>query len=423
MKYKKIESSNYNLHLIETDKFKTITVKVNFKRELLKEEITKRNLLVNILLEGSKNYPSRRLLEIKTEELYDIGYRIMNYASGKCSVMSFEMTFINPTYTEDIMYDESFKFINELIFQPYIEDNKFISKNYTLACNISNDYFDTLKEDTNSYSQMRMLEEMNEKYVSYRSCGYKEDIKNINEKDLYEYYKDVINNDIVDIFIIGNIDEENAKKLVDKYLPFKTNSRKKLDHFYKRDSINDEVKSVNDKINKEQSTLVLGLRYDNLDFFDSRYTLMVYNYILGGSTESNLFKTVREENSLCYYITSQSQPILNIGLIRSGINVDDYDRVISLIYQELENMKKGKFDDSKIENAKVTYINGLQELEDNQDSIISLYEGIEYLDSDSIENRIKNIKKVTHDDIVRVANMVHLNVIYLLEGILENEER
>lgn len=423
MKYNKIENSNYNLHLIETDKFKTVTVKVNFKREYLKEEITKRNLLVNILLEGSKNYPSRRLLEIKTEDLYDLGYRIMNYASGKCSIMSFEMTFINPSYTEDIMFDESFKFINELIFNPYIDDNKFTKKNYKLACNISNDYFDTLKEDTNSYSQMRMLEEMNEKYISYRSCGYREDLKNINEQNLYEYYKDMIANDIVDIFIIGNISKEKAIDLVSKYLPFKTNKKINLEHFYKRDEVTDEIKSVSEKINKEQSTLVLGLRYDNLTEYDARYTMMVYNYILGGSTESNLFKTVREENSLCYYITSQSQPILNIGLIRSGINADDYDKVIALIYHELENMKKGNFDDSKIENAKTTYINGLTELEDNQDSVISLYEGMEYLNSDTIDNRIKNIKKVTRDDVIRVANMVHLNVIYLLEGILENEEK
>jgi predicted Zn-dependent peptidase len=423
MKYKRIENSNYNLHLIETDKFKTITVKVNFKREFLKEEITKRNLLVNILLEGSKNYPRRRLLEIKTEELYDIGYRIMNYASGKCSIMSFEMTFINPSYTEDIMYDESFKFINELIFNPYIDNNKFNSKNYKLACNISNDYFDTLKEDTNSYSQMRMLEEMDEEYISYRGCGYKEDLKDINEANLYECYKDIIDNDIVDIFVIGNISKDKAIDLVSKYLPFKTNKRKDLEHFYKRDKVLDTVKCANDKINKEQSTLVLGLRYDNLTNYDARYTLMVYNYILGGSTESNLFKTVREENSLCYYITSQSQPLLNIGLIRSGINADDYDRVVALIYQELENMKKGNFDDAKIENAKVIYINGLTELEDNQDSIISLYEGIEYLNSDTIDNRIKNINKVTRDDVIRVANMVHLNVIYLLEGILENEEK
>jgi len=423
MKYNKIENSNYNLHLIETDKFKTITVKVNFKREFFKEEITKRNLLVNILLEGTKNYSSRRILEIKTEELYDIGYRIMNYASGKCSIMSFEMTFINPTYTEDIMYDESFKFINELIFNPCIDNNKFNSKNYKLACNISNDYFDTLKEDTNLYSQMRMLEEMDEEYISYRSCGYKEDLKDINEEKLYEYYKELIDNDIVDVFVIGNISKDKAIDLVSKYLPFKTNNRKKLEHFYKRDKVTDEIKFVSDKINKEQSTLVLGLRYDNLTDYDARYTMMVYNYILGGSTESNLFKTVREENSLCYYITSQSQPILNIGLIRSGINANDYDKVIALIHQELENMKKGNFDDSKIENAKTIYINGLTELEDNQDSVISLYEGIEYLNSDTINNRIKNINKVTREDVIRVANMIHLNVIYLLEGILENEEK
>ena len=353
------------------------------------------------------------------------------------------MTFINPSYTEDIMFDESFKFINELIFNPYIDDNKFTKKNYKLACNISNDYFDTLKEDTNSYSQMRMLEEMNEKYISYRSCGYREDLKNMRvglktviEKKLFEKnnsIKDkeskyltreqIFKRNDIDKRYLGNISKEKAIDLVSKYLPFKTNKKINLEHFYKRDEVTDEIKSVSEKINKEQSTLVLGLRYDNLTEYDARYTMMVYNYILGGSTESNLFKTVREENSLCYYITSQSQPILNIGLIRSGINADDYDKVIALIYHELENMKKGNFDDSKIENAKTTYINGLTELEDNQDSVISLYEGMEYLNSDTIDNRIKNIKKVTRDDVIRVANMVHLNVIYLLEGILENEEK
>ena len=49
MKYKKINSYSYNLHIIKTDRFKTITVKINFKRELIKEEITYRNMLINML--------------------------------------------------------------------------------------------------------------------------------------------------------------------------------------------------------------------------------------------------------------------------------------------------------------------------------------------------------------------------------------
>ena len=39
MKYRKIENQTYNLHIIKTKKFKTVTVQVNFKSKLNKEEI------------------------------------------------------------------------------------------------------------------------------------------------------------------------------------------------------------------------------------------------------------------------------------------------------------------------------------------------------------------------------------------------
>ena len=49
MKYRKIKTQAYNLHVIKTKKFKTITVEVCFKSKLDKEEITYRNLLINTL--------------------------------------------------------------------------------------------------------------------------------------------------------------------------------------------------------------------------------------------------------------------------------------------------------------------------------------------------------------------------------------
>ena len=33
MKYKKIDVGPYNIHLINTNKFKTVTIKINFKRK------------------------------------------------------------------------------------------------------------------------------------------------------------------------------------------------------------------------------------------------------------------------------------------------------------------------------------------------------------------------------------------------------
>ena len=56
------------------------------------------------------------------------------------------------------------------------------------------------------------------------------------------------------------------------------------------------------------------------------------------------------------------------------------------------------------------------ELEDNPDNIISLYNGMEYLDADDIKTRKKKIKEVTKEDIIAIAKKVHLNTIFLLEG-------
>ena len=49
MKYEKIFMGSYNLHLINTDKFKTTTIEINF-RSKLNDNNTIRNLLKMVLL-------------------------------------------------------------------------------------------------------------------------------------------------------------------------------------------------------------------------------------------------------------------------------------------------------------------------------------------------------------------------------------
>ena len=96
MNYKKIVKPSYNIHIIETKKFKTVTVKVNFKRKLKKDEIVYRNMLINVLCQSTEKYPTKRLMEVKTEDLYDLSYQGSNYASGRYSVMGFDIVFLNP---------------------------------------------------------------------------------------------------------------------------------------------------------------------------------------------------------------------------------------------------------------------------------------------------------------------------------------
>lgn len=150
MNYKKTSTFSYNLHTIKTNKFKTITVKINFKRKLVKEEITARNMIVSLLCDSTKEFPTRRLLSIECENLYELGYMGMNYTSGIYNIMSFEATFLNEEYTEKGMLDKSIKFLSDLVFNPNIDSKGFKEDNFKLAYNL-------LKENILSQKKIQMF--------------------------------------------------------------------------------------------------------------------------------------------------------------------------------------------------------------------------------------------------------------------------
>ncbi|MBQ9072104.1 MAG: insulinase family protein [Bacilli bacterium] len=428
MKYKKTSTYSYNLHVIKTDKFKTITVKINFKRKLQKQEITYRNMIVNMLCESTALYPSKRLMTIATENLYDLYYRGMNYISGKYNVMGFDVTFLNEEYTEEGMLDESIKFLSNLVFKPNIEKKRngtcFNEDNFKLAYNLLKDNIIAQKENPDAYSRTRMLEHMEpDSYLSYRSSGYLEDLESIDSKKLYKYYESILNSDIIDIFVIGNVNERHVRKVIeDNFLKIKTIKKPTESHFIRPKKTRLVPKTIKEKQNINQSKLVLGYKIDKMTDYELRYVLNIYSYILGGGPDSKLFKTVREKNSLCYYISSVGQPLNSILTINAGINKKDFKNALNLIKREVYNMKKGKFTDEDIIKGKITYINSLKELEDSETSIISLYAGIEYLGSDDIPTRFAKINKVSKNDVIKLANKIHLDTIYLLEGDLDEEK-
>ncbi len=423
MKYQKIQKKNYNLHVIETDKYKTVFLKVSFRRELEKDEIAMRNMLINVLFESTEKYHTKRLMEIESEELYELQYRGSNYGSGKYCIMGMDALFLNPKYTESSMLEESFRFLSEVIFHPNIDKTGFKKQGFDNAYHRLEDYLASLKENPDGYARMRLLEEMEpDTVLSYRSCGYPEDLGRITRKKLYEYYLDVIKNDVVDIFVIGEVKTKEVEDLIEKCFPFEERSMEKESHFYNAVNIHENVHFSSEKADLKQSKLMMGCQIIGASDFELRYVLNVYNSILGGSPNSKLFQNVREKNSLCYSISSSSQPLVSILTIRAGINAWEYDRACALILEQLEDIKNGKFEDSVIEDAITAYKSSLKSYEDDPESMISLYAGLEYLGADTIENRIKNIEKVDKNSILELAKKIKLDTIFFLEGSEEYEE-
>ena len=420
MKYQKIVKDNYNLHIINTDKFKTINIRINFKRKIKKDEITIRNLLNDILINTSKKYPTSRDIEIETEDLYNVGIGSTPYKSGNYHIISFTETFLNEKYTEKGMNIKSIEFLLELIFNPNVKDKRFDKEYFDLIKKTLEDDISSIKDNPSKYSIIKLFEAMDDGPLSYRTSGYLKDLKKITEENLYEYYKSVLKEDTIDIFIIGNINE-NKLEIFDKYIKNNTKIENKESHFIKVNPISDELE-VKEEISNNQSKLAIGFTTDNLTDYELKYSLALYSLMLGGSPNSKLFQNVREKNSLCYYINTNIAVLPKIMTLTAGINAKDYKKTIELIKIELDKMKNGEFTTKDIEDARKIYINGCNEIYDSPMAIINNYLSYEYGGLDLVEKRLREIKKVTKKDIVDVANKVVINKIFLLEGTLNNEK-
>lgn len=423
MEYKRIEKHGFNLHFIKTDRFKTITIRLNCKRPLKKEEITIRNIVADILLNTNKDYPKIRDIVIKTEDLYNFSATSSCYKSGAYSIASWSATFLNEKYTEHRMNKESICFFADLLFNPNVENNKFDIKALDYTKEMLKNTIESIKDNPGRYSQIRMQEIMYPNGVqSYRMDGYLEDLEKVNEKNVYSYYQDMMKNDVIDIFVLGDFDMEEFEKYIDKYFLL---DRKQpiydLSHIIENNASCEEVKVSKEMENNNQSKLAIGLKLYNLDEYEKKYTMQALAFILGGSGDSKLFKKVRGENSLCYYIQASPSTLYHNVIITSGIDKNDFEKAVELIKETINSIQNGDVTDEEISQGINTYITSCMEMYDSPSAIINNYLSQEYLGYDSIEEKMEKVKEMTKEKVVELSKKMYIDTIYLLEGGNVNE--
>ena len=421
MKTKEIDLKYAKLHLIKTKDFRSINIKVLLKDEIRKEDITKRNFLAEYLILTTKKYKTRQELSLKIQELYSLFLSAYNTRIGNYLITKFNLSMLDPKYTESCMLNDSIDLLSEVIFNPNQKNGKFDSNSFNIVKRGILNEIKTLKENPKDYANIKMFENMDKDApYSYNGYGYLEDLEKIDEKNLYEYYKDFIKTASVDIYVIGNFDEKEMIKIIKEKLNFKTLKKEKKD-IYVKNNINKE-KTIIEKDKFKQSKLAIGCKLKDLTDFERKYVINMYNMILGGGFNSKFMQEIREKNSLAYYINSSILKADNILLIQSGISANNFKKVISSIKKIMKEMERGNIKDSELENSKTEYLSLLDEINDSIDSILENKIATSLLNLDEFSVRKEKMKEVTIKDISNLAKKVHIDTIYLLEDGGNDEE-
>lgn len=422
MKYTKKDLGSFGLHLINTDKFKTITVKVIFHTPIQKEEITKRAVLTDVLLQSTEKYNSKRNLTIKAEDLYSAEIGTSNQRIGNYIFTSFILQTLTDDHTEKGNVEQSIEFLSEIIFHPDVEEKSFQKDKMDLAKYNTVVALSSIKEDATHYSIMRMAEAYDKTSpVSYRMTGYLEDLEKITENNLYETYQNMINNDYVDIFVVGDFDNKEMTSVIKKYFKFKKIKKEKESYYLNAKKPRKRRLFAKETIDNTQSKLAIACPISKMTDYERNYSLVLANLIFGGGSDSKLFKDVREKNSLCYTVYSLINKLDNLLVITAGIDKNNFNKTVDLITKNLNEMKKGHFTNEDIEIAKEFYHTSLEAIEENENAIISEYLFEEILGLDSIKERSEKMNKVKKQDITKVCKKITMDTVFLLEGV-KNED-
>ncbi|MCT6822771.1 MAG: insulinase family protein [Apilactobacillus sp.] len=408
------------LNVIPEDKFKTISFTVDLIAENEKENLAKRAVLAELMEISNEDYSTQSKLARKLSSMYGatFGTNVLRY--GNLSVLRISLSIPNPKFfdsSENIL-NEAIEFLKGVLFHPLVSDGSYDEKTFELQRKNMKKYVSSIADNKRFFASTKLKElffknDINRGIFLY---GREDDYDDISAKEEYDYYQEVMANDNVKISVIGDVNESN---MLDLFKSFEFGQKSSIRRIISLSdfAVNKEVEVVKKQINSSQSYLNMGYRlpvfYDDDEFMAA----VLFNAVFGGTPQSKLFKNVREKNSLAYSASSSYSSINGFLMVSTGINARNYQKVIDIVEEQLNEMINGNIDLDTLNSIKAEMINAKKSVLD------SPRQSIEQEFTNTLLNRKvsfaeweQSVLSVSVSDIARVARKLKLNSIFFLEG-------
>ncbi|HET7629119.1 MAG TPA: pitrilysin family protein [Bacillales bacterium] len=412
--------SPVRLHTVKTDKYKTNLIVLKLRAPLDERTVTMRALLAYVLQRATASLPSAKQLRRKLNELYGAQLSAQLAKKGDTHVISFKMEVANEKFLSDStpLLENALRLLGEIILSPKLVDGHFDPEIVEREKRTLKQRMQSVRDDKMRYATTRLIEEMckNEPYRLH-AYGEEERLNEITPEQLTTYYRQLLADNLIDVFIVGDIDEHDVRGLARDVFRFPKHVGSEQTVHVLSHAASEETEEITETEDIEQGKLNLGYR-TNITFGDEDYfPLVVYNGIFGGFPHSKLFMNVREKASLAYYASSRIESHKGLLLVFSGIQSSNYDKAVSIIKEQTEKMRRGEIGGEEFQQTKNMLNHQVLETVDSAaGSVEFFFNGTVAGKSVSVEDWVDAINAVTLEDVVRVANQVKLDTVYFLRG-------
>lgn len=418
--------NNIPVYLYQTDKFKTINIRLVFKNHYTKENATKYSLLTSIMTNTSKKYNTKRKVSNALDDLYSANIVLSTSSIHKTRITYINLTLVNEKYIDENILEKGIDLLKEFILNPNIENGIFNQKVYEEEKGLLEKSLKRVFNNKNRYAVKQMLNHMcHDEIVNVDSNGSLDDLDNITNEDIFKTYLDLIHNSEKEVSIIGDVDFDKVTKILkSKILNKLKQSKLELDSNLIANKEVKEVKNIIEHADTNQTQLIMGYRTTIGPLDDDFHALKIFVGMFGGVYSSNLNRVIREELSFTYSIYAYLIGKAKVMYINAGLDPKNCDETIRIIGEELNKYKNGEIDQELLASTKAEMLDGLRSFDDNPGRVLeafinsnTIYKGIK--EFKTINEYIRPIKegieKVDLNAIQRVANTIKLDTIYRLQ--------
>lgn len=404
--------NNYQIDF--NDKYKTNFILIRYNLQATLENIAYASLLSSYLSYVNNVDNTYQKATQKLDSLYGTKIEFNSNIKANLLVIDISLSFVSNTYLKDENYlDEVITTLLNFIFNPLTENNLFNQeifdlKKYELIERIEASYDDKANYALDSFAKIFAKDQP----LSYNVLGELTLVEKITNKQLYQFYQELIQ---LTPYVYAQI-EENEQQIIEK-LKEKIQPKQLINDlaFYHLNV--DEIEEYLEVQDLIQSKLVLGYCFDKNITLEQYYKTLVFNAIFGMASNSYLFKIVREKENLCYTIRSNYDYYSNTIVVYAGIEKENYQKTTALIDDILNKMINGDISQEDFDDAKTVLIDVINKTRDNQIGFLNYK--INRLQAgfpNDLDTDINNIMNVSIADVVSIAKQMQLKTKYLLSG-------
>jgi len=335
----------------------------------------------------------------------DISTELDNLGSNYNAFTSQEIT----GYYAKAQYNQADKLL-DIISDMYLNplfDEKEIEKEKGVIIEEIN-----MREDLPQYKVQNLITKLvyGDQPAGWDIAGSKDNIRNIKREDFITYRNKFYVASATTVVIAGNFEEE--KMILDIRNIFSL--MPKIEKGIKKKVVEEQQKPAIVLFKKEtdQTHIVLGVRTFNL--YDKRNRIMdVLVGILDAGMSSRLFKKLRDEMGVCYYVSAGQDAAMDHGFFSVSAGVDNkrVKEVITVILSELNKLKTEPVSSLELQKVKQNLIGTMYLGLESSDSLAKFYGSQEIMNEEiKTPEQIKaETESVTAEEVMALAKDIFVD--------------